>query len=146
MGFTRDEITLANAIDTGNARRGLITKKDVRAVTVSAVADSGAFRLTLPESLREKLGLEIVRTAQATLANGEKVECGVSEAVEVRWKDRVDVTQAWIVPRECPVLLGALCMEALDIMVDPKNQRLVGIHGDEEIGLLGWGGGQQPYY
>jgi hypothetical protein len=27
-------------------------------------------------------------------------------------------------------------MEGMDIMVDPKSQRLVGIHGDEELGIL----------
>ena len=74
--------------------------------------------------------------APHTLANGEKLECGLSEGVEVRWKDRAEITQAWVVPRECAVLLGAIPMEGMDIMVDPKNQRLVGVHGDEQLGIL----------
>ena len=136
MGMTKDEVTLTNAVDGGNARRGLMAEKDVRSVTVSVVADTGALRLTIPESLREKLGLEIMETVTATLANGEKLECGLTEAVEVHWKDRIDISQAWVVPRECSVLLGAIPMEGLDIMVDPKNQRLVGIHGEELVGIL----------
>ena len=134
MGLTRDEITLTNAKDDVRVQAGLL--KEIRSVTVSVVADTGALRLTIPESLREKLGLEIMETVTATLANGEKLECGLTDAVEVRWKDRIDISQAWVVPRECSVLLGAIPMEGLDIMVDPKNQRLVGIHGEELVGIL----------
>ncbi|MDR2485363.1 MAG: hypothetical protein LBD55_08210 [Treponema sp.] len=118
MGITRDEITLTNAVDLADARRGLISEKSVRSVTVTAVADTGALRLTIPESLREKL------------------EAALTEGVEVRWKDRLDITQAWVVQRECAVLLGAMPMEGMDIMIDPKGQRLVGIHGDEQLGIL----------
>ena len=136
MGITRDEITLTNLRDTGNAKSGFIPATDIRSVTVNAVADSGALRLTMPESIREKLGLEILKKVPATLADGEKLELGLTEGVEVRWKDRAEITQAWVVPRECSVLLGAIPMEGMDLMVDPKNQRLVGVHGDEQIGLL----------
>ena len=134
MGITRDEITLTNLKDDVRVQAGLI--KEIRSATVTAVADSGALRLTIPESLRDKLGLEIIKRVPATLANGEKLECGLSEGVEVRWKDRAEITQAWVVPRECAVLLGAIPMEGMDIMVDPKNQRLVGVHGDEQLGIL----------
>jgi clan AA aspartic protease len=136
MGITRDKIILTNVVDKGNAKSGFIPAKDIRSVTVRAVADTGALRLTIPESLREKLGLEIVKKVPATLADGEKLECGLSEGVEVRWKDRAEITQAWVVPKECSVLLGAIPMEGMDIMVDPKNQCLVGIHGEEQLGIL----------
>jgi clan AA aspartic protease len=110
--------------------------KKVRSVTVTAVADSGALRLTIPESLRRQLGLDVVKKVPATLADGEKLECGLSEAVEVRWKDRAEITQAWVIPKECSVLLGAIPMEGMDIMIDMKKQTLVGIHGEEQIGIL----------
>jgi clan AA aspartic protease len=136
MGIVRDEITITNIGDAAKAKGGFISVHDVRSVTVNAVADSGALRLTIPESLREQLGLEIVKKVPATLADGEKLECGLSEGVEVRWKDRAEITQAWVVPKDCSVLLGAIPMEGMDIMVDPRNQRLVGIHGDEQLGIL----------
>jgi predicted aspartyl protease len=91
MGIVRDEITITNAVDQGNAKRGFIPAQDIRSVTVNAVADTGALRLTIPESLREKLGLEILKKVPATLANGEKLEIGLSEGVEVRWKDRAEI-------------------------------------------------------
>ncbi|MDR2490640.1 MAG: aspartyl protease family protein [Spirochaetaceae bacterium] len=134
MGITRDEITLTNIKDDVRVQAGLLNK--IRSVTVTAVADTGALRLTIPESIRKKLGLEIVQKVSATLADGEKLEIGLSEGVEVRWKNRAEITQAWVVPKECSVLLGAMPMEGMDIMVDPKKQRLVGIHGDEQLGIL----------
>ena len=73
---------------------GFIPAKDVRSVTVSAVADTGALRLVIPESLRQQLGLAIVSKIWATLADGEKLEYGLSEGVEVRWQDWMDFTQA----------------------------------------------------
>jgi clan AA aspartic protease len=136
MGIVKDEITITNIGDTTKAKSGFISAQDIRSVTVTAVADTGALRLTIPESLRVKLGLEIVKKVPATLADGEKLELGLSEGVEVRWKDRAEITQAWVVPKECSVLLGAIPMEGMDIMVDPKNQRLTGIHGDEQLGIL----------
>ncbi|MDR1176965.1 MAG: hypothetical protein LBK83_16010 [Treponema sp.] len=136
MGITKDEITLTNAVDKGNVKRGLMDEKDIRSVTVRAVADTGALRLTMPESLRRQLGLEILKKVPATLGDGEKVQLGLTEGVEVRWRDRAEITQAWVVDKECPVLLGAIPMEGMDIMVDPKNQRLVGVHGEEQLGIL----------
>ena len=65
MGITRDEITLTNAVDQGFAKRGFIPAQNIRSATVTAVADSGALRLTIPESLRDKLGLEIIKRVPA---------------------------------------------------------------------------------
>jgi clan AA aspartic protease len=134
MGIVRDEITITNVKDEVRVQVGLLG--GVRSVTVTAVVDSGALRLTIPESLRQKLGLAVVKKVPATLADGEKLECGLSEAVEVRWKDRAEITQAWVVQRECSVLIGAIPMEGMDLIIDMKNQKLVGAHGDEQIGIL----------
>jgi clan AA aspartic protease len=134
MGIVRDEITIRNVKDEVRVQVGLL--REVRSATVTAVVDSGALRLTIPESLRERLGLDIVKKVPATLADGEKLECGLSEAVEVRWKDRAEITQAWVIQRECSVLLGAIPMEGMDLVIDMKNQRLMGAHGDEQVGIL----------
>jgi predicted aspartyl protease len=136
MGITKDEITITNIGDVSKAKGGFISAKDIRSVTVEAVADTGALRLTIPVRLSEELGLEVIKNVPATLANGETPEIGLSEGVEVRWKDRSEITQAWVVPRECSVLLGAIPMEGMDLMVDPRSRRLVGVHGDEQLGIL----------
>ena len=35
-----------------------------------------------------------------------------------------------------PAPIRAIPMEGMDIMVGPKNQRLVGVHGDKQLGIL----------
>jgi hypothetical protein len=40
------------------------------------------------------------------------------------------------VPNADAVLLGALPLEALDLMADPVNERLVGVHGDKALYML----------
>jgi len=57
MGYVYADITLANATDAGLARRGTIDDKDVRQIKVSALVDSGAYLLTIDDSLCTQLGL-----------------------------------------------------------------------------------------
>jgi len=49
----------------------------------------------------------------------------------VQWKDRETIVQAVIIPGSEKILFGALAMEAMDLMVDPVNQQVVGVHGDK---------------
>jgi hypothetical protein len=111
-------------------------EEDVRSVTVTAVADSGALRLVMPEGLRRELGLAIERQICTSLADETKKMCGLTEEVRIRWRDRETGCQAWVVPDDCTVLLGAIPMEGMDIMVDPARQRLIGVHGDQPLGIL----------
>ncbi|MFP3043595.1 hypothetical protein LQZ19_17400, partial [Treponema primitia] len=82
------------------------------------------------------LGLRIDRLKESRLANGEKLICKVAETVEVCWKNRSMTCQPWVVPGADLILLGAIPLEDMDLMVDPKNLRLVGAHGDKELGML----------
>jgi hypothetical protein len=40
---------------------------------------------------------------------------------------------ALVIPDADEVLLGALCMEALDVLADPVAECLIGRHGDEAV-------------
>jgi len=46
------------------------------------------------------------------------------------------VLPALVVPDAKDILLGALPLEAMDLMVDPVHQRLVGVHGDQPLHVL----------
>ena len=83
MGIVRAEITLKNAIDMGNARRGMIKDSEIRQTTVTAVVDTGAGTLVINEAIREKLGLEITGKCRATLADGAAHDYEVTEPVSV---------------------------------------------------------------
>ena len=130
MGTILTEITLINATDNGNCERGLIKEQDVRAVTVMAVVDTGAMTLVINEELRQKLGLTIKEEKPVLIANGQRVRCKVTEAVDIHWKNRGSSQRAVIIPGAEKVLLGAIPLEDMDLIVNPVTQELIGAHGD----------------
>ena len=120
MGIIQTEITLKNVMD-----------KTIAPAVVTAVVDTGSSNLVITEELRQKLGLGIVGEKTAHIANGQRVACKRTEAVEVQWKDRDTVVHALVIPGAEKVLLGAIPLEDMDLMVSPATQELVGIHGDK---------------
>jgi clan AA aspartic protease len=136
MGTFKEEITLENILDRGFAERGYIKKSEIRALKVDAMPDTGAWTLVINEDVRQKLGLTIEETSQSTLADGQANTYDVTEGVKIRWKNRSTVLPAVVVPNSRDILLGALPLEAMDLMVDPVHQRLVGVHGDQPLHVL----------
>ena len=136
MGDVLAEITLKNGGDLVRARDGHITEQNIRSVTVSALVDTGARTLVINENIRKKLGLTIVDEFSAILAEGTKPSCIVTEPVQIYWNGRSSSVQAWVLPNEEDVLLGVIPLEEMDLMVDPANRKLVGVHGDTMIGRI----------
>jgi clan AA aspartic protease len=130
MGEVRTEITLVNIRDQNVADGDYIPQDQVRRLTVNAVVDTGAWTLVINEEIRQKLGLNVKRTGEATVAGGGKVPGGVTEPVMVHWKDRETPCQAVVLPRETEVLLGVLPLEGMDLTVNPLRQEVTGAHGD----------------
>jgi clan AA aspartic protease len=131
MGEVRTEITLVNIEDQGVANRGYIPWDQVRHLTVNAVVDTGAWTLVINEEIREKLGLQVEKTGEATLAGGIKAPCQITAPVMVHWKDRKTPSKAVVIPGEGDVLLGALPLEGMDLTVNPLRNEVTGAHGDE---------------
>jgi clan AA aspartic protease len=134
MGIFTTEITLVNAGDKVRVECGL--RKEIRAVTLEAMPDTGAWTLVINEDVRQRLGLAVVKTVTSSLVDGSVARYGLTEPVEVRWKDRDISVQAVLVPKANTILLGALPLEGMDLYVDPVNQRLAGVHGDQQIQML----------
>ena len=132
MGIVQTEITLKNLEDYFMAKAGHIKPEEVRTETVTAVADTGSMCLVITEELRQRLGLEIKEEKTAHIANGQQITCQITEAVEVYWKNRGTVVHAMIIPGAKTVLFGAIPMEAMDLMVNPVSQEVIGAHGDRE--------------
>jgi hypothetical protein len=72
----------------------------------------------------------------SSLADGSTTRYGLTEPVEIRWKDRDISLQAVVIPNAGDILLGALPLEGMDLYVDPVNQRLAGVHGDQRVHLV----------
>jgi clan AA aspartic protease len=133
MGIVYEEITLKNVADEVNARNGLIGEDEVRSITVKAMVDTGASTIVINEEQRQKLGLEKVEERRAKLADGNRVPCWRTDAVNINWKDRGCSCNALVVTKADRVLLGAIPLEDMDLMVHPKTGELVGAHGDDQI-------------
>jgi clan AA aspartic protease len=141
MGLVYTEITLENPIDAGMAVRGIIKESEVRKVTVNAMVDTGAWTLVMNEDIRAKLGLRVEGMRVTEVAGGAKATCSITEGVTIRWKDRFITMNAAVLPGENDVLLGAFPLEGLDLMVHPRLEQVVGVHGDQPLQKIKWNRG-----
>ena len=135
MGEIFAEITLKNSGDLVRFKNGSITENNIRSLTVTALVDTGTITLVINEETREKLGLAVEEMRTATLANGGKIDCKVTEPVRIYWKDRNAACQAVVLP-EGDILLGVIPLEFMDLIIDPVAEQLVGAHGDRIISRL----------
>jgi len=131
MGLVRTEITLKNAEDMIIAQNGLKPNHKIRQVTVNALVDSGAWTMVINEPTLKKLGLEAGRVAPGTLADGTKAKYRLAGPLEISWKDRTVICEALVVPTADENLLGAIPLEAMDLMINPLTEEVVGAHGDQ---------------
>ena len=136
MGIVRTTITLKNAYDILKANEGIIKETEIRQATISAIVDTGAWTLVINEEIREKLGLTITRTNSGTLADGKRSIYNVASPLEVSWKNRGTICEAIVLPEAKDVLLGAIPLEAMDLIVNPREEEVVGAHGDEVVHLV----------
>jgi clan AA aspartic protease len=130
------EITLRNAGDVTNVRRGYIKEPEIRQTNITAVVDTGAATLVINEDLRRQLGLVVESAYEAELADGSAQTYNLTESVQIQWKDRKTSCHAVVVPNANNVLLGAIPLEAMDLIVHPSKQELVGAHGDEIVYMI----------
>jgi len=126
------EIILRNLSDIILASRSYIKPEEIRTETVTAVADTNSMYLVITEELRQKLGLDIVKEITVNIANGQQIIGFITAAVEVYWKNRITTVETLVIPGAQEVLFGVIPMGAMDLMVNPVNQEVVGVHGDKE--------------
>jgi len=132
MGNVFAEITVKNAFDIGCVHAGHIAENDVRTVTFTAIVDTGATTLVINEDIFKQLGVSVIETRYINVAGGGKVLCKVTDPVHIYWKNRFASVNAVVMPEGKP-LLGVMPLEFMDLMVDPVNRELVGVHGDEAV-------------
>ena len=133
MSTVKTQITLKNAVDVGMAERGLMTDAQIRALTVEAVADTGAWTLIINEDTCQQLGLRLKGPEPGVLADGTTAVYQMTDGVEVHWQNRKTVCPALVVPGADEILFGALPMEGMDLIVHPRKEAVVGAHGDTAL-------------
>lgn len=125
MGLVYADIQLTNGDDLALVRRKMLDPSKVRSMTVHANADSGAFMLCLNEQVATQLELPVLGKQSAQMADGGVRELEVVGPVEVRFENRYTHCNALVLPGDNPVLLGAIPMEDMDVLIHPREQRLV---------------------
>lgn len=125
MGLVYAEIELVRGDDLAFVRGGFLSEDQVRRCTVRSMVDSGATMLAIPEFVRQHLDLPRISTIEADLADGSSVTLEVVGPIEVRFQNRRTLVEAIVTPNSTTVLLGAIPMEGMDVLIDPKRQRLI---------------------
>lgn len=125
MGITYADIELIRSDDLALFDKGYIQEDQIRRVAVRSLVDSGASMLTIPESIKTQLNLRKVDNQQAELADGSIINVEVVGPVEVRFENRIAIVSALVIPGESEVLLGRIPIRAMDVLIDPKQERLI---------------------
>ena len=125
MGLVYAEIDLINGGDMYLHRQSLLDEKDVRRVRVNALVDSGAYNLCINETIQTQLDLPFIEKQFVTLADETLLEADFVGPVDVRFENRSTTVRALVLPGDAEVLLGAIPMEDMDVLIDPRQQKLV---------------------
>lgn len=125
MGLVYAEIDLINGGDMYLHRQGQIKENEVKQVRVDALVDSGAYMLAINETVKAQLGLPFIEKQISTLADESAIEVEVVGPIEIRFENRRTTVDAIVLPGGSEVLLGAIPMEDMDVLIDPRQQKLV---------------------
>lgn len=111
MGIIRTEFEFSNP-----------SNRTLSSVVVTALVDTGALHLCLPEHIAIQLDLKALEEREVTLANGHRIKVPYCGPVEIRFKNRRCFTGAMVMGDE--PLVGAIPMEDMDLVVLPARQRV----------------------
>ena len=111
MGLVYSEIILSNP-----------AKPELQPITITCLVDSGSTYLALPEHIATQLQLTVLETREATTADGSSHTVPYAGPVRITFEKRNCFVGALIMGNE--VLLGAVPMEDMDLVINPKLLKL----------------------
>jgi clan AA aspartic protease len=109
MGLVSAQLRLSNPGDAS-----------IEPIEVPALADTGSVFLCIPEHVRLQLGLEVHETREVKLADGSYRTYPYVGPIIARFKNRTGFLGALVLGDE--VLLGAIPMEEMDLVVNPRDR------------------------
>ena len=104
-------------IELSNPRR-----QDQAPLAVTAMADTGALMLCIPEKVANRLELETESMREVSVADGRSLRVPYVGPIRVAYGNRFCYVGALVLGDE--VLLGAVPMEDMDLVVDPSRRKL----------------------
>ncbi len=125
MGLIYVNLELISGDDLVLHRRGYIDSTKIKRMTVKALVDTGAYMLAINEQIKQQLDLPQVDEQVAELADGTRTKLEIVGPVEIKFANRSTTVRAMVLPGESEVLLGSIPIEDMDVLIDPKQQRLI---------------------
>ena len=92
-------------------------------MTVTALADTGALLMCLPQHVAVQLQLEELEKREVTLADGSRQIAPYVGPLEIHFANRSCFTGALVLGDE--PLLGTVPMEDMDLLIHPSKRELV---------------------
>jgi clan AA aspartic protease len=99
----------------------------LKEVEVTALVDTGALHLCVPEHIRIQLKLEEIDKREITLADGSKRLVPYVGPLEIRYKNRIGFAGALVMGDQ--VLLGAIPLEDMDLVII-TSKRILDVNPD----------------
>jgi clan AA aspartic protease len=125
MGLVYADIELLSVDDLALSRRGFLRREEVKRIRIKALVDSGAYELVINEDVKQQLDLPVLEERIAKLADDSERLVELVGPVEIRFENRSTVVRAMVLPGASEILLGAIPIEGLDVVIDPREQRLI---------------------
>lgn len=111
MGLIHTQVELSNP-----------RNRELAALRVVALVDTGAITLCIPEHVAVQLSLSELERREVTTATGNRVSVPYVGPVQVGFGNRSCFTGALVMGDS--VLLGAIPLEDMDLVVDPRRQEV----------------------
>ena len=102
-------------VDLSNPRRS-----ELASLKVSALVDTGAITLCIPEHVAVQLNLSELEKREVATADGRHVPVPYVGPVQIRFANRSCFTGALVLGDS--VLLGSIPMEDMDLVINPREQ------------------------
>lgn len=125
MGEVKIPLWLENSFDRERYLEGEILEKQIRSVEINALVDSGATMLMLPQEVVERLGLRVRGKVIVNYADERKEERPRAGIVTVRVGERDTDVDCIVGQPNSEALVGQIILEAMDLLIDCTNQRLI---------------------
>jgi predicted aspartyl protease len=125
MGRFSVEFELANYRDIIAAEIGALGADKVRRVRIKGVVDTGASQLVLPGNVVKQLGLPKGDKVKVRYADGRRLTRDSVSDVYLQMLHRHGTFNAVVEPKRDDALIGAIVLEALDLLPDCNRQCLV---------------------
>jgi predicted aspartyl protease len=128
-------VTIENQYDLYEVSQGKRKADEVRRIDIpDAVVDTGAKMLSLPRRYIQQLGLQFIQARSVITSAGPRT-VDTFRLVKLKVMDREAPLDVAALPDECPVLIGYITLEQMDLVVDPIHQQLIGdpFHNGESL-------------